>query len=58
MLPAVAQQLLVDLYRSTFVDSDSMGVNRRVLTTAEAFLLIHICGHVYAAEMIARVNAR
>jgi len=57
MLPAVAQQLLVNLHSSTFIDDASMGVNRRVMTTAEAFLLIHICGPTAAADMIAQVDA-
>ena len=57
MLPKVSQQLIVDVCSSTFIVDDSVGVNDRVLTTAEAFLLIHICGPVLAADMIARVDA-
>ena len=46
ILPVVAQQLLVDLYRSKFIDVHSMGVKRRVLSTAEAFLLVHNVGRL------------
>jgi hypothetical protein len=57
MLPVVAQQLLVNLCSSTMIDVDSQGADRRVLTTAEAFLLFHTCGPVVAAAIIARVDA-
>ena len=54
----MSQQLIVNISSSTIIDFASLDVNHRVVTTAEAFLLTHICGPLVAADVIARVDAR
>jgi len=54
----VSQQLLVNISNSLIIDFASVNVNHRVVTTAEVFLLTHICGPLVAADVIARVDAR
>ena len=57
MSSSATQQLLVNICSSAGTEIDSLCVNHHVLTTDEAFLLIHACGPVVAAEIISRVDA-